>query len=155
MMHEEFEKLTGITVSHGYYTEHIEPEYVDQNADKADFCAAWIKAHKADVCKALSLDITGMVRESAIADTAIAQLNEMKARAANAKNLEGELREAEEHLAAVRRERDSAFQQRKEVWEQVNEHERTIHARNETIEAQKLEILTIKAMLFDALYKTA
>jgi hypothetical protein len=61
MMREEFVKLTGVEISHRYYTDRIEPEYTDGEwADKQEFCTDWLKRNKSTLCKASSIDLSGL-----------------------------------------------------------------------------------------------
>ena len=39
---EEFERLTGFTPDHEYYHAYIEPEYLESDLDKSDWCEQWL-----------------------------------------------------------------------------------------------------------------
>lgn len=43
MMLEEFAKLTGFTPDKDYYNAYIEPEYLESDLDKSDWCKQWVK----------------------------------------------------------------------------------------------------------------
>lgn len=43
MMLEEFAKLTGFTPDQEYYHAYIEPEYLESDLDKSDWCKQWVK----------------------------------------------------------------------------------------------------------------
>lgn len=43
MMLEEFAKLTGFTPDKDYYHAYIEPEYLESDLDKSDWCKQWVK----------------------------------------------------------------------------------------------------------------
>jgi len=68
MNHEEFTTLSGVTVSQRYYQTTIEPEYVQGNVDKADFCAGWVKRNKSLICKAVSVDIHQLSLDTCMID---------------------------------------------------------------------------------------
>ena len=43
MMIEEFIRLTGFTPDKDYYNAYIEPEYLESDLDKSDWCKQWVK----------------------------------------------------------------------------------------------------------------
>lgn len=43
MMLDEFAKLTGFTPDKDYYHAYIEPEYLESDLDKSDWCKQWVK----------------------------------------------------------------------------------------------------------------
>jgi len=69
MMREEFTNLTNVEVSHRFYTEKIEPEYMNGDwADKQEFCAQWVKKNKGAICKAHISDVDALSRDIACMD---------------------------------------------------------------------------------------
>jgi predicted nuclease with TOPRIM domain len=63
---EEFEALTGVTVTSKYLEEEIAPEYIKANIDKSEFCEAWLKAEKKNghIIKAHNTDFQNLVKEN-------------------------------------------------------------------------------------------
>ena len=79
MMREEFITLTKVEASSRYYTERIEPEYMNSDsADKQEFCAAWVKKNKTNLCKAHAFDMDALSRDIAMMETIKEQADRAK-----------------------------------------------------------------------------
>lgn len=55
MTKQEFEKLTGVRISDKYFTQVINPAYMESDKEKIEFCAGWKR--KGGVKKALQYEI--------------------------------------------------------------------------------------------------
>lgn len=169
MLHEEFENLTGITVSHRYYTERIEPEYTEASIDKQTFCTQWIKAHKTDICKALGSDIDGLIRDAALTDVLKNEPKELRRVIAEQRqtiestedevhNLKFEIASKIEIIETLEAENNSLRDDVKDLQhtiDNINSVVGDFEAMEKELAEKDMEIMKLKAMLFDQMYKTA
>jgi hypothetical protein len=86
MMLQEFIKKTGVTVSHRYYSEKVEPLYsADDNLDKDEFCTNWVKDHKRNIVKAHEFDIDTLSRDISLLEAIRTENTRIKEEAVTAK----------------------------------------------------------------------
>jgi chromosome segregation ATPase len=160
MQNEEFENLTGETVSFAYYTEVIEPQYTAMCVDKAEFCATWLKENKSGICKAVAADIrrlsstaciyNGMKsqaeRAKEITAEAISERDKAQTEIHNLKykldDLTAKLEKIESDLETVSAERDRYFQEGDDIVRRYNDSQ-------EELNALRAENQALKAKLYD------
>ena len=167
MMHDEFVELTGVTVSPRYYTERIEPDYRDGDwADKQEFCAQWLKSNKTSICKAHSIDLSGLHRDIACYDAMKTRSEEDRAAKSRA---EDEIRDLNNKLGHLTYERDEygkeaedARAESREVKAEndklntdLNEAHREIFEARIQNEKMAQELVALKAKLYDLMTAVA
>ncbi|MCL1866412.1 MAG: hypothetical protein FWF82_03270 [Oscillospiraceae bacterium] len=149
MIYEEFVKLTGVTVSHRYYTEKVEVLYnADYQLDKDEFCANWVKDNKRNLVKAHEFDIDALSRDVALLEAIRTENARIKEEALTAKtkatNLELENESLKRKLANL--EGDN---------ERLTADAVRLEEVSRAIDKKENEILTLKAKLYDMMIKTA
>ena len=156
MMHEEFMDLSGIKVSLRYYEETIEPEYANNDcADKQEFCAKWVKDNKSIICKASSTDIYELSQIACISSAIRSDARRDRDERAAAEKLVDELRKELEEVKYKYNEQlnyndnlQGVLKNREDCYCQVQSLESELAAKD-------IEIIKLKAMLFDYMIKAA
>jgi hypothetical protein len=156
MMREEFEKISGLTVSQDFYQTVIEAAYMVQSnwESKEAFVAVWMKENKGLITKAIRTDISGLSNKVCI-------LQGIKVQAERAGTERDEAKEQLERtrsmLEQVSRQNDEYYNRKVEAEERAKEYrkfEPELEAAKEAIAAKDAEIQRLKAMLFDAMYSS-
>ena len=154
MNREEFTELTGVEISHRYYTERIEPDYADGEwADKQEFCAQWVKNNKANICKTSAIDLSGLHRDIANYECMKTRLEKGAEELAEAKN---KIESLKITLETTIRHRDDAEQRANAHLEnqehnaiQICDLQLEVKDLTEALAASQQEITTLKAKLYD------
>jgi len=154
MLHEEFTKLTGVQVSHRYYTEKVEPIYdYPGNGTKEEWCAEWVKLHKKNIIKAHVFDIEALSQDIAMMDAIKSQGERLRAekrecevKISNLQHRVNELQftsdESEKDIAYLK---ESLDEQKAALQKQYNVRQTSENA----LEAAQCEITALKAKLYD------
>jgi chromosome segregation ATPase len=163
MNREEFTKLTGVMVSLRYYTERIEPEYMDgTGADKVDFCAMWLKDNKSKVVKALSTDISSMTRDIASFECYKSDVDRLKAEVTEKDRIiqksDYEINsERQQHTIDIKRLQDTIdrikadYEEVKTNYEEAKKEYVDLSDIVEDLKEKNTEIVFLKAQLYDLL----
>jgi peptidoglycan hydrolase CwlO-like protein len=154
MLHEEFEQLSGLTVSQDFYQTVIEAAYMAQSnwESKEAFVTLWMKQNKGLITKAIRTDISGLSNKVCILQGIKAQAERAGAERDEAKE---QLERTKSMLEQVSHQNDEYYNRKVEAQERAKEYskfEPELAAAKETIAARDAEIQRLKAMLFDALY---
>lgn len=154
MMHEEFTRLSKIETTTKYYRESIEPKYIEMNIDKESFVEQWLKDNKANIVKAHAFDLDRASRELALVDFKTAELEKLRA---DNKQLQNQAETFETKYKAA----NSSLQEEKhmaESWKADYHEAQKIAEQVEPLKVQinelENQVIKLKAMLFDQMYKT-
>jgi chromosome segregation ATPase len=163
MQHEEFENLSGVTVSLTYYTEVIEPQYTAMNVDKTEFCATWLKENKSGICKAVAADLRRLSSTACMYDGARSQEEKAKKTAAEAiserdkaqteihnlkyklDDLTAKLEKVESDLETASADRDRYFQEGDDIVRRYNDSQeelKALRAENQALKAKLYDLIT-------------
>ncbi len=160
MLYEEFENLSGVTVSLSYYTEVIEPQYTAMNIDKTEFCTAWVKENKSGICKAVAADLRRLSSTACMYAGAKSQVEKSKEDAAEAirerdkvkaeaHNLKYDLDAIAEKLENAEKDLEIARADREKYLQEVDDLLREGHNSQEELKALRAENQALKAKLYD------
>lgn len=155
MMHDEFTRLSKVETTAKFYRESIEPKYMEAGIDKEAFVEQWLKDNKSNIVKAHVFDLDRATRELALADCKAAELEKIKS---ENKRLQNQAETFETKFKAA----NSSWQEEKhmaEVWKadclEAQKRAEQVEPLKERINELDMEIMKLKAMLFDQMIKTA
>jgi hypothetical protein len=159
---EEFEALTGVTVTSKYLEEEIAPEYIKNNINKADFCEAWLKAEKkkGHIIKAHNTDFQNLVKENINLNYNEDRLKQNYERVCGEcvtlreKNvaLEENQKHLSEDIRPLEKEKETYLKNWNDTTQTSREFFDKIGKQKEIIKEKELEIMRLKSMLFDLVH---
>ena len=160
MDRKEFITKVSTLVSERYFNNVISPSFEESGKDSDEFCKEWLAKFKLKLCRAHLVDFADLEKIAAFSDVATAKLGAVQSELDETKTklevleeeFEGfklasnlEVNTYKDQNEAFVRERNAQL----ETQERLNDEVKKLREENGTIQDLQLEILQLKARLYD------